>query len=149
MGPSRWRSRFLLRPAAGYGTIALVVKRSSGFSLIRVRLIIGLAIGLAAGLLYGWVIQPVEFVDTTPDSLRQDYRTDYVLMVAEVYQDQGDLSAAQRRLAVLGPSPPAEMVSTAADYAQAHQFADDDISRMQSLLEALQQRGATPEIGGP
>jgi hypothetical protein len=138
-----------LRLAAGYGTIAIAVKRSGNFTWIRVRLVIGLAIGLAAGLLYGWVIQPVEFVDTTPDSLRQDYRTDYVLMVAEVYQDQSDLSAAQRQLAVLGPTPPAEMVAAAAGYAEAHQFAETDLGRMQTLLEALQRRGATPEIGGP
>ncbi|MGA9533889.1 MAG: hypothetical protein WBR18_14310 [Anaerolineales bacterium] len=138
-----------MRLAAAYGTIAFVVRRSGNFSSIRVRLIVGLAIGLAAGLLYGWVIQPVEFVDTTPDSLRQDYRTDYVLMVAEVYQDQSDLAAAQRRLAVLGPSPPAETVAAASDYAETQQFAETDLDRMQALLDALQRRGATPEIGGP
>jgi len=138
-----------LRPAAGYGTIGFAVKRSHAFSAIRSRLVIGLAIGLAAGLFYGWVIQPVKFVDTTPDSLRADYRTDYVLMVAEVYQDQQDLSAAQRRLAVLGPNPPAQTVSSAADYAEAHQFAEADHERLLALLQALQRRAATPEIGAP
>ena len=49
-------------------------------------------IGIALGLLYGWVIEPVKFVDTTPASLRADYQTDYVLMVAEAYRsDQAQI----------------------------------------------------------
>ena len=43
---------------------------------------LSIALGLAAGLYYGWVINPVEYVNTTPDTLRVDYQADYVLMVA-------------------------------------------------------------------
>jgi hypothetical protein len=46
------------------------------------RFLIAIAVGLALGLLYGWVLSPVKYVDTTPNTLRADYQTDYVLMVA-------------------------------------------------------------------
>ena len=42
--------------------------------------IFAILVGAGLGLLYGWVINPVDYVDTTPDTLRIDYKTDYVLM---------------------------------------------------------------------
>jgi hypothetical protein len=36
-----------------------------------------LLLGLGLGLLYGWVINPVSYQDTTLDTLRIDYKTDY------------------------------------------------------------------------
>ena len=50
-----------------------------------IKFFIVIALGLAAGLIYGWAISPVEYTNTTPDTLRADYRSDYVLMVAEVF----------------------------------------------------------------
>ena len=69
--------------------------------LRNLRFWIGLILGLAAGLLYGWLLQPVHVTDTGLASLRQDYRTDYVLMVAEAYGGEGGLSLAVQRLAAL------------------------------------------------
>jgi hypothetical protein len=115
----------------------------------RVRIALGLIVGLVAGLLYGWLIQPVEFVDTTPDSLRADYRTDYVLMVAEAFQAEQDLNLASRRLAVLGPAQPHTMVETALVYAQEEGFIQSDLARLENLADELARRGGTPEIGGP
>ncbi len=115
----------------------------------RQWLIVGLALGLIGGLLYGWLVQPVEFVDTTPDSLRQDYKTDFVLMVAEAYQSERDLSQAERRLALLGPTSPLEKVERALDFAQENRFAGPDIERLEALKEAFESRGGTPEISAP
>ena len=39
-------------------------------------------LGLGLGLVYGWVINPVSFQDTTLNNLRIDYKTDYTLLVA-------------------------------------------------------------------
>jgi hypothetical protein len=125
------------------------VSQANALRPIRIRLVIGLAIGVAVGLLYGWLVQPVEFVDTSPDSLRVDYRTDYVLMVAEVYQAEGDLAAAQRRLAALGPQPPADTVEAAIAYADDQHFASADVDRLEALAGDLELRRETPEIGGP
>ena len=64
--------------------------------------IIALIAGIAMGLTYGWVIDPVDFFDLTPDTLRADYKADYVLMVAEAYRVEQDPSLAARRLAIFG-----------------------------------------------
>ena len=73
-------------------------------------------IGLVIVILYGWSVRPVEYVNTTPDSLREDYRTDYVLMVAEIYSSEDSLELAVIRLAVLGPENPQMIVAEATDY---------------------------------
>ena len=81
---------------------------------LRTRVFLGLALGLLSGLLIGWLVLPLEYVDTDPSSLRSDFRTDYVLMTAAAYAGEGDIGLAQVRLAALGPQPPSEIVAQAA-----------------------------------
>ena len=95
-------------------------------------------LGVAAGLYYGWVINPVKYVDTTPAKLRSDYQTDYILMVAEAYQAEGDLDLAARRLAVLGDSAPAEIVRQAMIVAAQIPYADSDQDMLSELASSLQ-----------
>jgi hypothetical protein len=104
-------------------------------------------LGFGAGLLYGWVVNPVKFVDTTPAILREDYRTDYVLMVAEAYQLEGDLDLAARRLGVLGDTPPAEIVRQAMAYAAQLPYPDSDQELLGQLGSAL--LSWTPAQGAP
>jgi hypothetical protein len=113
------------------------------------RFVIGAAIGLAAGMIYGWILNPVEYVDTTPGSLREDYRTDYILMVAEAYAGDGDLGLAQVRLAALGPEPPAEMVVQAIEFGVEHQFQRFDLETLNLLAISLRAASPTAEITGP
>jgi len=95
--------------------------------------------GFGLGLLYGWVISPVEYVDTSPDTLRADYRADYVLMVAEIYQVEQDIEQAIRRLGLLGSAlSPSEIVAQALQFAQATAYASQDILLLQNLTVALQ-----------
>ncbi|MFP3853619.1 MAG: hypothetical protein ACLFWD_04905 [Anaerolineales bacterium] len=115
----------------------------------RQWLLVGIVLGLSAGLLYGWLLQPVEFVDTTPDSLRQDFKTDYVLMVAEAYQQEEDLAQAERRLARLGPQPPIEKIERALEFAENNRFSGSDIELLEALAAAFESRGGTPEISAP
>jgi hypothetical protein len=100
--------------------------------------LIALGLGIAAGLYYGWVLNPVSYVDTTPDSLHADYQTDYVLMVAETFQSAQDPADAARELAVLGSQPPAAIVQKALVYAQAHRYPAGDITLLQDLGLAMQ-----------
>jgi len=95
-------------------------------------------IGIALGLVYGWVIQPVEYTDVTPNILRADYRADYVLMVAEAYQSEQDSETAAHRLAILGSDAPAQMVTTTLDYAVKNNFSQNEIILLQGLLTAMQ-----------
>lgn len=103
-----------------------------------IMVLVALAIGIGLGLVYGWVIDPVEYTDVTPDVLREDYRVDYVLMTAEAYQTDFDADAAARRIAQLGSQPPAEIVTSALTYANINGFTQDEIRALQTLLTAMQ-----------
>jgi hypothetical protein len=96
------------------------------------------AIGITLGLIYGWLVDPVEFVDTTPDSLRGDYRAGYVLMVAEAYRSEQDPALAARRLGVLSSRPPGETASEAIRLARESGFSEADLQLMQALTLAMQ-----------
>ena len=67
---------------------------------------ITLAVGLAIGITIGWVLWPVEYTNTPPQLLRQDYRDDYVIMVAETYSVEQDLGLAADRLDLIAPGEP-------------------------------------------
>ena len=102
------------------------------------KFIIPLALGIALGLFYGWVISPVEFFDLTPDTLRADYKTDYVLMVAEAYRVEQDPGLAARRLAIFGSQSPTSIASAGLTDARENGFADSDIALIQDLVTAMQ-----------
>jgi hypothetical protein len=104
--------------------------------------------GIAAGLVYGWIINPVKFVDTTPASLRVDYRTDYVLMVAEAFHADQDVELAGRRLAILGAGSPAAISVSALDAAQEAGYSQPDIALLQELRRALQASQPVPSAPG-
>jgi len=100
--------------------------------------LLAIIIGIGLGLMYGWLVNPVEYMNTVPETLRIDYRTDYVLMVSEAYQEDKDPELAKQRLAILGDTPPTDMVYQSIIFAQNHQYTDTDLSMMQQLLGALQ-----------
>jgi hypothetical protein len=113
------------------------------------RLLLGLALGLIIGLLYGWVLQPVEYVDTAPNSLRDDFRSDYILAVAETYQAHQDLEEAQILLATLGPEPAVNYVLGAIDYGVAHNMSQVHLETLNQLAVALRDLPSSPEISSP
>jgi hypothetical protein len=113
------------------------------------RLIIGALLGGFLALTYGWLIRPVEYIDTTPDSLRVDFRTDYVLMVAESYTADQDLDLALFRLAALGPLPPDEYATAAIDYALEQSFSRTDLEHLNQLAIALRALAQPSEIQAP
>jgi len=100
--------------------------------------ILAVLIGAALGVWYGRVIHPVEYTDTTLDTLDGDYKTDYVLMVAESYANQPDASLAVGQLSKLSAGTPVEVVLQAILFAERAGYAEQDLLRLRSLLEALQ-----------
>ena len=101
-------------------------------------IIIALVAGIGMGLAYGWYIDPVDFFDLTPDTLRADYKTDYVLMTAEAYRSEQDPGLAARRLAIFGSQSPFAIASQGLAYARTNGFADSDLAFIQELVTALQ-----------
>lgn len=103
-----------------------------------IKIFIALAVGIALGVLYGWVIDPIEYVDVTPDILREDYRADYVLMVAEAHQSERNPESSARRLAILGSEAPDQIVTSTLEYAKNNGFTQDEIALLQNLLTSMQ-----------
>jgi hypothetical protein len=110
---------------------------------------IALVIGLAISIYYGWMVNPVEYVDTVPGSLQADFRTDYVLMTAETYQSKQDPSLAARQLSFLGSQPPEEISAQALAYAQSVGYRQEDMQALQDLVLAMQAWQLSPGGANP
>jgi len=102
------------------------------------KFILAIVIGAASGLLYGWVINPDHASAVSPEMLRIDYKTDYVLMVAEAYHQDGDYDTAVQLLASLGATTPLETTLQALIFAQEIGYTQDDLGKIQNLLTAVQ-----------
>jgi hypothetical protein len=122
------------------------MEKGSRHRALVARLLMGLGLGLALGLVYAWVLRPIEYVDTTPGTLREDFRVDYILMVAQAYGAEGDQTLAQVRLAALGPQDPLDYVVHALEYALAYDFSQRDLDSLSRLAAAL--RGVSGGGGG-
>ena len=126
------------------------------FNMSRLRWLLFalfIAVGFGLGLYYGWVLSPVQYVDTTPSSLRADFRTDYTLMVAETFQRDHNIENAAQHLALLGSQSPAQITIEALSYARQNKFDPDDITLLENFNTAMLvgQPGSalpTPQSGG-
>ncbi len=61
-------------------------------------LLTGVILGIILGLAYAWLVSPREFRDTSPASLRADFKDQYRAMVAAAYVASGNLPRAISRL---------------------------------------------------
>lgn len=95
-------------------------------------------LGVAAGLFYGWSVKPLR-AGTTPDLLRQDYRTDYILMVAEVFRVEKDTSLAALRLSQVSSQAPLRTVQEAILKAGEYQYNAADLDLLARLAQGLAQ----------
>jgi hypothetical protein len=106
---------------------------------------ISILVGIAAGLIYAWAINPLQYVDAVPSTLRDDYRADLVLMVAEVYQSDSDLEHARSSLKqLMGSEPPMRSVQQAIITAQELGYPSRDLETLANLAINLEKAGSTP-----
>lgn len=108
----------------------LIVKRWFFFSL-------SIILGLALGLLLGWWLLPWRTSRAPASALRIDYKTDYVLMVAEDFRLRPDLELANHRLSVLGSSSSLSLISQAMLFAARAGYSSADLALMQALADAF------------
>jgi hypothetical protein len=101
-------------------------------------LVTGLALGLGIGLLIAWGIAPVQYVDTTPSTLRLDFKDDYRYMIAAAYTASGDLPRAQARLATLTETDPVKTLGAQAQRMLANNIPMEQIRILANLSEAIQ-----------
>ena len=94
-------------------------------------------VGAGAGIFYSRVISPVELVDTSPETLSIDYKTDYVLMVAEAYSVEKDICLAFTWLSKLGSEETEEKINQALTFGMKVGYSPEDIALMNELKLAL------------
>jgi hypothetical protein len=95
-------------------------------------------IGTVIGLYYGWSILPRQRQEATFSQLRSDYRTDVVLMVAEVYAFERDNSRASARLSIFQNNEPLRLVQEAILTAGQLGYASNDLDLLANLAGGLQ-----------
>ena len=98
-----------------------------------IRAAAGVAVGLALGFAIGWWRWPVQYTNTAPDVLRQDYYNDYVVMVATAYEVDSDLEQARGRLKLLDPADPAAPVVELAERLIETGGSVEDVTRLARL----------------
>jgi hypothetical protein len=64
-------------------------------------LLTGLLIGIVLGLAFAWIVQPVQYIDTSPASLRTQFKDQYRALIALAYTADGDIVRARARLELL------------------------------------------------
>jgi hypothetical protein len=111
--------------------------------ILRLALV-GLVVGLGLGLLIGWRLWPVSYSNTTPPQLRQDYKNDYVLMIAAEFQVEGDAAQALARLSLLDPESPTQALLVLTEQLIISEGREEDILILARLADALQV--ATPSM---
>lgn len=97
--------------------------------------------GIGAGLLYGWFIMPAKPSSLEITDLRMDYKTDYILMVAEIYQTDVDLQAAESRLISLGKDWQT-LIGESIKFAENIGYSQNDLDKMLNLSDAI----TTPSV---
>lgn len=70
-------------------------------------LLTGVLIGFGLGLLYSWLIDPVAYINTSPDTLRPEFKNHYRSLIALAYHSRADLNRARSRLMLLADDRPA------------------------------------------
>ena len=109
------------------------------------RFLLAVILGLILCLFFGWFLKPVEIVDISPSMLSPGFRSELVLMVAEIYSTSLDLDTAINVLSALFSSPSLSLESTIS-YGLENGYTQTDLSYLQALAEAVSSRlpGVSP-----
>jgi hypothetical protein len=104
-------------------------------------LLTGILIGFLAGLAIAWIIQPVEYTDTSPASLQPTYKDRYRVLIAKAYTASGDLVRAKARLELLGDENPLQALTEQAQRTLAEGSSPEEARSLSLLALAI---GQTP-----
>ncbi len=99
---------------------------------------LAILIGVGAGLAFGWTMMPPAAPRNAPlGSLRADFKTDLVLMVAEDFQTRPDSMQALTQLDKLDEGDPITLLGNCIQYAQGIGYPEEDLKLMQNLLNSI------------
>ena len=110
--------------------------------------------GAAAGIGYGWWLRPMTYSQGNLSNLRIDYRTDYVLMAAGIYDREQNLDEARTRLEQLDPGSPERAAREALLNAGQLGYSQTDLQLLADLVQAVEPSGSvtitpTPQAAQP
>lgn len=97
-----------------------------------------LAIGIILGLLYAWMVAPVRYINTSPNTLRTDFKDQYRMLIAASYASTHDLARAKSRLELLGDSDPIQALTAQAQHMLASGQPFDVVQQVAMLADDLQ-----------
>ncbi len=107
-------------------------------------LLTGLIIGLVMGLVYSWAVRPVEYVNTSPASLRADFKDQYRALIAAAYAANGDLVRARGRLSLLQDGDTYQALAAQAQQTLADGNSSDEARALGLLAVAIGQGAPSP-----
>lgn len=100
--------------------------------------ILALAAGIGLGIFYAWTIAPVRYINTTPSSLRADFKDQYRILIAASYASTHDLVRAKSRLELLGDADPIQALTAQAQRMLAFGQPFDLVQQVAMLADDLQ-----------
>lgn len=119
-------------------------------ALNRNRLIlaglVGLLVGITIGLLYGYIINPVDWVDASMEIARADLQEDYLRMAIDSYKLYFDKSEAFDRWQELGVAGPEVLARVIASPGTQGLDAINNYKESVIVLDAVSQSYACPEV---
>jgi hypothetical protein len=104
---------------------------------VLIQVLGGLAIGLALGLLIAWVIAPVQYNDTSPASLRAEFKDQYRAAIASAFNATRNLERARARLTLLGDPNAEQALISQAERMIAEGNSPDSAFEIAVLVNAL------------
>jgi hypothetical protein len=111
---------------------------------IHWEILLTLIAGFSLGLAYSWGLAPLRYVDTTPDTLRADFKEHFRVAIAAAYVANGSLDRAEARLNLLGDPDPIQALSAQAQQMLAAGESFESVRQVAELAADLQAPGSVP-----
>ena len=109
---------------------------------------VALLLGIILGIIYGWVINPVEWTDALPEHLRSDLRQEYLRMAIVSYSVNQEAELARERYDALGPAAAATLEEVGGDPGDVDPSAIQQFSAAIELLEPPPEEEEGEFLGG-
>ena len=110
-------------------------------------LLTGFVLGLAFGLVYGYLVSPVEYIDSSPSVLNGQDKDRYRALIAQAYLADQNLERARQRLALLKDNAGSQNLAAQAQRLLGTNANDPDAHALALLAAAMApQRSLTPTI---
>jgi DNA-directed RNA polymerase subunit L len=98
---------------------------------------LALLVGFGIGLAYAWVIAPVRYINTVPNTLRSDFKDQFRVAIAAAYSATHNLDRAKARLALLGDADPVQALTAQAQRMLASGASFDAVQQVAALASDL------------